>query len=197
MLQNEAKIISSPVAFTAAAYKTVNFQHEESPYLFLATALLENKILHPTIREKGGAYGSGANYNPSGGSFYLYSYRDPHLAESLNAFKLSIEELSRGNFNDDDLIAAKLQAMQEIDAPIPPGKRASTTYHFEKVHKTKLLREKFRQNILNADKRNVQHAVEKNLKNQIEEARIVSFGNKAFFEKENTKLKYPLTIQTI
>lgn len=195
--ESEGKIIASPVAFTSAGYTTVNFTHADSPYLFLATSILENKVLHKNIREKGGAYGSGATYNPSSGSFYFYSYRDPHLSETIDSFIFSINEISQGKFDTEDLIAAKLQAIQDLDSPVAPGKRAATTYHFEKAHKTKALREKYREDILKADKRSVQLAVQKHLQKQIDKPKIVSFCNKDFFDRENSKLKNPLTIQSI
>lgn len=196
-LKNEGKIIASSVAFTSEAYKTIGFKHNESPYLYLATSIMENKILHPKIREIGGAYGSCANYSTSGGCFYLYSYRDPHLSETLDIFKIAIEKISKGDFSSSDIVAAKLQAIQNIDSPIPLGRRALSTYFFEKTKRTKEERENFRKNILRAEKADIVKAVQNHLYNKIGNSKIVSYSGKEFFDKENSKLKKPLAIQSI
>ncbi len=195
--QGEGKIIASPVAFTSMAYKTVGFDHKDAPYLVLATSIAENKVLHRRIREQGGAYGSGATYNPSSGSFYFYSFRDPHIATTLESFNLALEELSKGNFEEDNLFEAKLQAIQNIDSPTSPGRKALVTFYNEKSGKTKKMREEFRKRILLAKKSDVQRAIKEHLLSQKEKAKIVSFGGKQLLEKENIKLLKPLFIQSI
>jgi len=195
--KNEGKIIASPVAFTAMAFKTIGFDHKDAPYLLLATSISENKILHPLIREQGGAYGSGTTYNPNSGSLYFYAFRDPHIASSLDAFYLAIEELSKGNFEEENLFEAKLQAIQNIDAPTSPGKKALITFYNEKSGKTRKMREEFRKKILLAEKSQVQKAVLNHILIQKEKAKIVSFASIELLEKENIKLPQPLFVQPI
>ncbi len=54
--------IASPLAFTCLAYQVPPYADAQAPALSLASHLIDNKILHPLIREQGGAYGCGATY---------------------------------------------------------------------------------------------------------------------------------------
>ena len=53
--------------------------------------ILTNDYLHNEIREKGGAYGSGAGSQNH--ALSLYSYRDPHLQRTIDAFAQAPEWL--------------------------------------------------------------------------------------------------------
>ncbi len=59
-------------------------------------------------REKGGAYGGGAALNSSGVLSY-YSYRDPNLEATLDAFERSAEWTA---FTERDVEEAKLGVFQ-------------------------------------------------------------------------------------
>ena len=52
--------------------------HEDYASMLVLTELMRFTYLIPLIREKGGAYGAGANINESG-TFSFYSYRDPKI----------------------------------------------------------------------------------------------------------------------
>ena len=49
---------------------------------------MSNIVLHKEIREKGGAYGSGCKIG--NGVMNFYSYRDPNVEKTYNAYKLAI-----------------------------------------------------------------------------------------------------------
>src|SRR5581483_2175471 len=79
-IKDQARTISSPVAFTAKVVQGVSFTHPSSSHLSLAAHIMQNTTLHKKIREQGGAYGGGASYSPSVGNFQFYAYRDPNIA---------------------------------------------------------------------------------------------------------------------
>ena len=193
-ISSQGRIIASPVAFTSMAFQTIPYNHPQSSSLLVATSIMENTHLHQKIREEGGAYGTGASYSPTTGNFYLYTYRDPHLANSLLAFETSIEELGKGHFNDEDLTEAKLEIIQAIDSPIPPGKRAFTAYGWKRVGKTKEMRDAFRKKVLTAKKEEIVEAVKQHLLSQKDKGIIVSFADVDFLKKENELLKKSLPI---
>ena len=60
------------------------------PLLSVLAAVLKCGYLHPSIREKGGAYGAGATNDTSTNTFKFYSYRDPECMKTFNAFQNSI-----------------------------------------------------------------------------------------------------------
>lgn len=52
--------------------------------------------LHKLIREKGGAYGSGARLSGYSGAVTFTTYRDPNTVKSLENFRKALEEISEG-----------------------------------------------------------------------------------------------------
>lgn len=188
----QVRFIASPVAFTAHGFRTIAYRENEAPYLLLVTELLENCYLHKEIREKGGAYGSGASYAPSTGNFYLFSFRDPHLAQTVSHFHKAFEKIAQGNFNDRELEEAKLGVFQTLDAPVPPGARGITAYSWKRAGRTLEHRRAFRKNILKATKKEIVAAVERFLLPS--RGISISFLGKELFEKEKKKLKEPLSV---
>lgn len=179
---DQARIIASPVAFNVEAFKTIHYLHKDSPALQVATLLLENKILHHRIREQGGAYGAGASYNAMWGTFYLYSYRDPHIARSLLTFHHSIEEIQAEEFDDQDLEEAKLGIIQHFDTPTSPGARALVAYTWQRDGKTVSMRQDFRDRLLHLEAKDICHALKTHLLNKPSVS--VTFAGKEILDKE-------------
>ena len=111
-------MIAAPVAFTALGMRTVSYRSPDSPLLSISTELMENLVLHKEIREKGGAYGSGATYSPSTGNFHFYSYRDPHLSRTLTAFQKALDKIGSKEFNERELEEAKLGVSSKCSMPL-------------------------------------------------------------------------------
>ena len=191
---SQGRPISAPVAFTSMGFKTIDSNDERAAYISIATELFDNKILHPKIREQGGAYGSGSSYNATTGSFYFYAYRDPQLKNTIDAFQLAAKEIATGNFTEDDLDEAKLGLVQHFDAPSSPGSRAYTAYVWQRENKVLSWRQNFRNKVLTATKKEIVDAVKTALIPKLESGCVVSFASKKLLEKENKKMARPLPI---
>lgn len=187
-IHSQGRSISSQVAFTSEAFKTITYLHPHAPALTVAALLADNKILHRKIREQGGAYGCGASYNNTLGHFSFHSYRDPHIASTLHAFDAAIDFLTAGNFTDQDLEEAKLGIIQQFDTPISPGSRALTAYAWLRDGKTKEMRQEFRDRLLALKSADIKTAVEAELLPKKGQGVIVSFAGKDLLEKENALL---------
>ncbi len=185
---SQARTIPSQVAFTSEAFKTITYLHPHAPALTIAAVLLDNKILHRRIREQGGAYGCGATYSSTLGHFNFHTFRDPHIASSLDIFQDAIEEISAGVFTDEDLNEAKLGIIQQFDVPISPGSRALTAYSWLRSGKTKEMRQEFRDRLLSLTAQDLKRAVETELLPKKEQGVIVTFAGKELLEKENAML---------
>ncbi len=193
-VSSEAYSIASPVAFTCLAFKASTYLHPHAPALYIASHILDNKILHPKIREQGGADGAGASYNPMVGHFTFHSYRDPHIAQTLKAFNESIDALEGLQFNDRDLEEAKLGMIQQFDVPIAPGSRGATAYAWWREGKTKEMRQKFRDHLLATTRQEVQIAVQKELFAKKQNSIVVTFAGPDLLAQENPSLAKPLPI---
>lgn len=188
-IQSHARISSAPVFFTSMALKTVKFTEPANAYLSVASRLLDNTILHRVIREQGGAYGGGSSNIMSSAKFCFYSYRDPNLASTIEAFKNACKQIQKGKFSLRELEEAKLGIIQKLDHPISPEYQGLTAYSWLLEGKTYAVRCTLRSLILEAKKEDIQRAVEEHLVKKLDQAVIVSFGSKEAIEKENVKFQ--------
>lgn len=186
---SQARIITSPVAFTAMLFPSVPYIHKYAAALSIASEIMENKTLHKKIREQGGAYGCGAVNGVLSEQFYFYSYRDPHLKATLKAFHDAVHALVAKKFNEKDIEEAKLGLFQDLDAPTPPSSRAITSYSRLRGKRTPECRQQFREALLNCQKEEIQQAAQEILLPGLEHSVIVCFASKEFLEKENALLK--------
>lgn len=86
--------------------------------------LLTHKLLHPSIREQGGAYGAGAASGALSGTFAMYTYRDPNPVRSVGvlreAGRWALTRVARSGPNEiqRELDEAKMLIFQSVDAPV-------------------------------------------------------------------------------
>ncbi len=180
---SQGYIISSPVAFSAWGMKVCRVLSPHAPALSIATHLLENTYLHQTIREQGGAYGSGVTYTPLSGHFYFYAYRDPHIQKTFTAFKTGIDRVANGKFSSQQLEEAKLGLIQDLDAPVAPGGRGILSYSQFREGYTLEVRQNFRDQLLEVEKQEVQEAAKEQL--ETSEGVATVFSSQSLIEKEN------------
>ncbi|MCH9620825.1 MAG: hypothetical protein S4CHLAM20_02290 [Chlamydiia bacterium] len=195
--ENKGVIISSSIAHNALALPTVTLTSELAPAIKIATYLLENIYIHKMIREKGGAYGSGVKYNILTGVLNFYSYRDPHIETTIEAFHQACTELLENEISEKALLEAILSYIQDVDSPVPVSCRASVTYFQEKVGLLKEVRQQFREAILSLKKEDIQRALRDAIIPGLENAIQVSYSDIQKLENANAKLKRSLKLETI
>ena len=152
---------SSAVSFVASAFRTVPMGHEDAPALFVVSKLLRSMYLHREIREKGGAYGGFALYNPEDGVFGLASYRDPHIVATLKVFDGVEVFLKSGAYDDEDIKEAILQVCSEIDKPDAPGTKGQKAFLRKIVGLSDDQRSRFKSGILSVTRTQVLDLAEK------------------------------------
>lgn len=136
------------INFCAKVYPTVPVSHHDAPVLMVLADFLRNGYLHRALREQGGAYGGGANYDGSTGSFRLYSYRDPRLMDTLTDFAQALVWLQHTPHEPRSLEEAILGVIARIDRPGSPAGEAIGSF-FNNLHgRTPAQRREFRRQIL-------------------------------------------------
>lgn len=188
---SQGRIITSPVAFNALILPSAAYVDEDSPSLSIASKIMENKVLHRKIREQGGAYGSGSAHVPMSAHFYFYSYRDPHIQSTLEAFAEAIKEIAEGRFEPKDIEEAKLGILQELDSPIAPGSRGFIAYERLRSKRTPELRQHYREKLLASGPQEIKKVAQDELSKKIKKATLVSFAGKKMLEDE-LKGSYPI-----
>lgn len=117
------------VNFVAQSFPAVRYTHKDFAPLNVLATLMSRKFLHREIREKGGAYGSGALNSP--GVFSFFSYRDPQSVNTLDVYKRCVEWAVTGELSKEDVEEAKLGVFQKNDKPVPPGSRGQTRFVYD------------------------------------------------------------------
>jgi hypothetical protein len=139
---------NTQVNFCAQVYSTVPVGHHDAPALMVLADFLRNGYLHRALRERGGAYGGGANYDGSTGTFRFYSYRDPRLIETLADFEQALVWLQNTSHEPQTLEEAILGVIARIDRPGSPAGEAISSF-FNNLHgRTPAQRREFRRQIL-------------------------------------------------
>ena len=147
-IQNDsiAWITGAQVCYCAEAFATVGSSHEDAAALTVLGAVLRNGYLHSAIREKGGAYGSGAIQDSKNKVFKFFSYRDPRCGDTFNDFKKS-RNWSLKNITQAQLDEGILGVVSSIDKPLSPSGEAANDFSNNMDNRDQTKRIKFRSNV--------------------------------------------------
>ncbi len=116
---NEAFVIPTNVAFVTAGNDCIPFGRQYKGSNPVACGPLNLDYLWNEVRVKGGAYGAGGNL-PRSLMARFYSYRDPHIDETLDIFKNAGSWLSANEPDAESLEGYKISVLSGNDAPIKP-----------------------------------------------------------------------------
>ena len=108
---------------------------------------MRNGFLHTAIREKGGAYGAGAIHDTNSRTFKFFSYRDPNLEKTFDAFDNSIKWALK-SITRDKLHEGILNIISSIDKPSSPAADSLSDFNSNIRGFTQEMRKKFREKIL-------------------------------------------------
>ena len=119
---------ATAVSYCALAFPTVPLAHGDAAALSVSGRLLTNSILHPRIREQGGAYGAAASYAGATGSFTLTSYRDPRFAATFEDMRAGLRWLGECPADARLLKEAVLGVIAGLDSPGSPAGEARARF---------------------------------------------------------------------
>lgn len=123
-------VLPFSVNYCAKALPGVHYAHKDFAPLKVLCKYLSSKYLLPTVREKNGAYGSGASLSMSG-SIQMYSYRDPKPVETFQAFDQACDWMNNRKVTLEELNEAKLAIFQGIDHPVAPMAKGGALFLYD------------------------------------------------------------------
>lgn len=189
---------ASAVSFVAQTFPVVRMEHEDSPSLAVISKILRSMYLHREIREKGGAYGGFAIYNPESGLFGFGSYRDPHIVETLSAYKGAAVFIKSDDYGDQDIKEAIFQVCSEIDKPDPPGPAARKAFYRKIMSLSDESRNRFKQRLLSLTSTQVKEAAKKYFDQTGEGQGVAVISSEEKLSEANRRLvDNPLTLYKI
>jgi len=179
---------ATAVSFVAQTFSTVRIGHADSPALSVIAKMLRSLYLHREIREKGGAYGGFALYNAEDGLFSFGSYRDPHIAGTLQVYDRAADFIRTGNFSDDDVKEAILQVCSEIDKPDPPGPAARKAFYRRIIGLSDETRLRHKEKLLQLTPKTVMAAAERYFTDDRSNKAVAVISSRSLLEAANEKL---------
>jgi len=186
---------NTSVSFVGQSFKTVRITHEDSPGLAVISKILRSLYLHREIREKGGAYGGFAIYNTEEGIFSFGSYRDPHIARTLDVYKKACDFIINGDYTQTDVKEAILQVCSEIDKPETPGPSAMKAFYRDITKLNDDIRRQFKNSLLRLDKKRIQGIAKKYFSIDEMQKGTAVISSRTNLEKANKQLSQkPLTL---
>ena len=145
-----AWLINSQVNFIAKAYAAVPEDHADAPLFAVLGRYLQDGFLHGEIREKGGAYGSGASYDTDSETFRFYSYRDPRAMATLQDFDRALAWFAQDN-DAQRLEEAILGTIRALDQPRSPAGECERAFSNGLYGRDDAFRQRFRARVLEAN----------------------------------------------
>jgi hypothetical protein len=109
------------VAYCAQVMPAPHLAHADVPLFRLGVYLARFDYHLPEIRFKGNAYGAGLVHDDTQGVLYQFSYRDPHIVETLAVFDRLRDYLAAQNWSQTDIDRAIIGSAKEAEKPIRPA----------------------------------------------------------------------------
>ncbi|EGG15194.1 peptidase M16 family protein [Cavenderia fasciculata] len=175
--------IPSAVNYISKAYQGVAYTHQDSARLQVLSKVL-GEYLHKEIREKGGAYGGGVSYDS--GVIGFYSYRDPNLQRTIDAFGQSIQWSVSDKITTENIENAQLSIFSAFDAPESPSSKGLGEWSRGITHEMKQQR---RDRLFNIDKQQLEQVAEKYLINQTNYTTILGKQDQEIKNEKNFNYK--------
>jgi len=174
--QKQGWATSVPVAYAAQVFRTAPYGHQDCAGLLVLAKLLRAGFLHREVREKGGAYGGFASYDPDTSLFSMLSYRDPNPARTLEIYEKAAQWAVSGSYSDEDIKEAILSVFSELDRPLSPAGRAGRAFSQQIKGVTEEMRQQMRGAILATNKTVLTDLAQRYLVDQMEHSAIGVIG---------------------
>jgi len=109
------------VAYCVKAMTGPHLAEPEVPLFRIGVYLARFDYFLPEIRFKGNAYGAGVSHDDSQGIFWLHSYRDPRIVETLAVFDGLHDWVAAQQWTQTDIDRAIIGSAKDVERPIRPG----------------------------------------------------------------------------
>ena len=184
VIRNEAFIVPSDVCFVGLGWDRRLLDVEYSSTWAVTARALSFDYLWNEVRVKGGAYGVGFQVLRSG-NMRFYSYRDPHLDETLARFDRACEWLASFDPSREDLEGFIVATVAHIDAPTKPRLMIRKQVVHFLTRQSAEERAKARRDVIETDIETMRSHAD-TLRRVIDAQAICVFGNREIIESSNT-----------
>ena len=99
----------------------------------------------------GGAYGAGSSIDPVSGFGGFYSYRDPHLAETLDIYRKVADYLKTFEADERTMTKFVIGTIGSADTPLSPADKGARALNAKLAGQTYEMTQKTRDAIISAE----------------------------------------------
>lgn len=120
-VRRDALALAVQVAHCAQILTAPRYGDASAAAVAVGSHILRFDYLLSEIRLKGNAYGAGASYSPLSGLLLLSSYRDPHVARTLDVFARAPDFVREAAWSQADIDRAIIGVAKNEERPIRPA----------------------------------------------------------------------------
>ena len=185
------------IAYCAHVMPAPHYSHPDSTLLSIGAHILRLDYIMSEIRFKGNAYGAYFTYSPFDAHLYQASYRDPHVARTLNVFEQTADYVKQVEWTQTDIDRAIIATAKSAEKPIRPSQAASDALSQYLVGQTREMREDRYAQLRQATPTEVKRALLQLLEENRDKAAVCVVSSREKLEAANRELVLPLVIEDI
>ena len=185
------------IAHCAHVIPAPHYSHPDSTLLTIGTHLLRLDYILSEIRFKGNAYGARLTYSPLDGALYQSSFRDPHVARTINVFEQTIDYIRQVEWSQIDIDRAIIATAKDAEKPLRPSQAASDALGQHLTGQTHEMRETLYNQLLGATPTEVKRALLEVFEENQDNASVCVVSSREKLEAANQELDQPLMIEDI
>lgn len=185
------------IAHCAHVIPAPHYTHPDSTLLTIGTHILRLDYILSEIRFKGNAYGARLSYSPLDEALYQSSFRDPHVARTINVFEQTVDYIRQVEWTQTDIDRAIIATAKSAEKPIRPSQAASDSLSHHLTGQTRELREARYNQLRSATPKEVKRALLQVFEENRNNAAVCVVSSREKLEQANKELKQPLIIEDI
>ena len=185
------------IAHCAHVMPAPHYSHPDSTLLSIGAHILRLDYIMSEIRFKGNAYGAWFTYSPFDAHLYQASYRDPHVARTLNVFAQTADYVKQVEWTQTDIDRAIIATAKNGEKPIRPSQAASSALSQHLTGQTRDMREERYAQLRRATPAEVKRALLQLLEENRDKAAVCVVSSREKLEAANRELAEPLVIEDI
>lgn len=128
---NLAYKYSGDVNFVSYAGRCMLKSVRDGGLLNLVRNIINSEYLYEKLRVLGGAYGGGFAFNQRTGNGCFYSYRDPNVESTLEAYENSADFIRKYDKSDREILKLIIGTIGTLDAPLSPSAKGSRAFYLD------------------------------------------------------------------
>ena len=185
------------IAHCAHVIPAPHYSHPDSTLITIGAHLVRMDYILSEIRFKGNAYGARLSYSPFDAALCQSSYRDPHVARTINVFEQTVEYIKQVEWTQTDIDHAIISTAKSAEKPIRPSQAASDALNYYLTGLTREMRDERYAQLRSATPIEVKRALLQLFEQNRDNAAVCVVSSREKLEAANSELEQPLVIEDI